>query len=64
MAQIKTVQLPVDVWEKLRDLAKNDDRSMASFLRSRIVSLHQRRFTNTQLELSQSNELRSKKHGN
>jgi len=56
MARIKTVQLPVDVWEKLRDLARNEDRSMASFLRSRIVSLHQRTFTKTQLEMKQLSE--------
>lgn len=56
MAQIKTVQLPVDVWKKLRDLARNEDRSMASFLRSRIVSLHHRTFTKTQLEIKQPNE--------
>jgi hypothetical protein len=56
MAQIKTVQLPVDVWEKLRDLARNEDRSIASFLRSRIVSLHYRTFTKTQLEIKQISE--------
>ena len=56
MAQIKTVQLPVDVWEKLRDLAKNDDRSMASFLRSRIVSFHRRTFADTQSTTKQVND--------
>ena len=56
MAQIKTVQLPVEIWEKLKDLAKYEDRSMASFLRSRIVSLHQRTFAETQPETKQLND--------
>ncbi len=55
MAQIKTVQLPVDVWQKLRDLARNEERSMAGFLRYRITDLHRKTFTNTQLELNKPN---------
>lgn len=41
MAEIKTVQLPVDVWTKLKELAKRDDRTIASFLRTKIVELHE-----------------------
>lgn len=40
MADIKTVQLPVDVWAKLKELAKREDRTIASFLRNKIVELH------------------------
>lgn len=44
MAQIKTVQLPVDVWEKLKDLAKREDRPIASYLRSTIGVMHKAYF--------------------
>lgn len=36
MANIKTVQLPVDVWELLQQLAQQQDRTIAAYLRNKI----------------------------
>lgn len=51
MVQIKTVQLPIDVWEKLRDLAREDSRPIASFLRTKIVAMHQAYITKVKTEI-------------
>jgi hypothetical protein len=46
MASIKTVQLPVEVWQLLKELAASEDRSIQSYVRSIIRELHQEAFTN------------------
>lgn len=46
MALIKTVQLPVEIWEKLRELAKRDDRTIVSYLRNKINELYEQEIAN------------------
>lgn len=36
MGNIKTVQLPTEVWELLRLLAQQQDRTIAAYLRNKI----------------------------